>query len=447
MDHRHPRLPRSARRVGLACGGLALVVVALVGFSAWSESRYPSGAADAALVSRVRGAVTKPVVDAVGREVVRRLRGRREARRLMSGISDEEAIARFLDARTDLAERRVYAYRLAATGSPAAIAALRAVLATAAPEDRAFIVQLIGSTGNRAVKRHLWPFLGDADDRVARAAIRGLVALGGRDVATALAALARAPAGSERLQVEAAIGLGEMGTPAARKALLAVLADAPSVPVAAQIVESLGRFRFAQVEAAFESLLARPETPQELRVATVEALSRSNRDAVPFLLRVAADDTDPDVRAAAAWASGMHDGTRIGARLVALAEREPDADVRRRLYESLVPQPEIPLERLIPTVAAEHDVAARIAGFNAVGAVVGRDGTAPIAADFDAEVVPELLRVAASDNSLNVRMRAVFALRRAGTPAAQDAPVAIATNVDAPPPVATAARHGVRRSP
>jgi len=434
------------RLTGLA-GGLALFGAALVGVSAWSESRYPSGAADAALVSRVRGVVTKPVVDALGREVVRRLRGRREARKLMSGISDEDAIARFLDDRTDLAERRVYAYRLAAIGSPQAIAALRAVLATAPPEDRAFIVQLIGTTGNRAMKRHLWTFLGDADDRVTRAAIRGLVAIGGSDVAAVLADLVRRPDGAEHLRVEAAIGLGEMGTAAARNALLGVLTDAPSVPVAAQIVESLGRFRFARVAATFEDLMARPETPPALRVAAAEALARSNRDAVPFLLRLASDDADPDVRAAAAWASGMHGDTRTGPRLVALAEREPDADVRRRLYESLVPQPEVPIDRLVPAVAAEHDVAARIAGFNALGAVVGRDGTAPIAADFDAEVVPELVRVAASGNSLNVRMRAVFALRRAGTPAAQDALVAIATSVDAPPPIANAARHGVRNHP
>ena len=65
---------------------------------------------------------------------------------------------------------------------PYQIAALLAVLETAPPEHKAFMVQLIGSTGNRAMKQHLWPFLEDADERVARAAIRALSAMGGRDV-------------------------------------------------------------------------------------------------------------------------------------------------------------------------------------------------------------------------------------------------------------------------
>jgi len=424
-----------------------LIAVAVIVFSAWSERRYPSSAADASLVTRVRGTVTKPIVTAVGRGIERHLRGRREARRLMSGIGDDEAIARFLDPHTDLAERRVYAYRLAATGSRAAIAALRAVLETAPPEDRAFIVQLIGSTGNRAVKRHLRPFLADADERVVRAAVRGLAAIGGADVAEELARLVRASDGVEGVRIEAAIALGEMGTAAARRALIDALALAPSTPVAAQMVESLGRFRFARVEATFEGLLARPETPPDLRVAAVEALARSNREAVPFLLRVAGDDADPEVRAAAAWASGMHGGRTIGPQLVELAERERDADVRRRLYESLLPQTEVPIERLVPAIVGEHDVAARVAGFNAVAAVVGRDRAAPIAGAFDADLVPQLLRVAAADNSVNVRMRAVFALRRAGTPVAHDALAAIATQDGVPPPVATAARRGLRTDP
>jgi HEAT repeat protein len=411
-----------------------------------ARERLESDGHDASLVTRIRGAVTRPVVHAVGRTLQQRLRGRIEARRLMSGITDEEAIARFLDARTNLAERRVYAYRLAATASPAGIAALLAVLETAPPEDRAFIVQLIGSTGNRAVKPHLWSFLADPDEGVARAAIRGLCVIGGADVAATLADILGGGETLEALRVEAARGLGQMGTAAARRMLLDALARDTQAPVAGQILESLGRFRFSQVGATFEDLLARPGTPPGLRVAAVEALGHSDRDAVPFLLAVAADDADAEVRAAAAWATAVNDGGKeIGPRLAALAEREPEADVRRRLYEALLPQAEIPITRLLPTIGAEQDVAARVAGWNAVGAAVGRDPTAALAAAFDVDVVPELERIASAENSLNVRMRAVFALRRAGTPAAADALAAIATT--APPPVATAARHGLRTAP
>ena len=429
--------------LGGALVGLSLLTGALVLFSAWSEQRFPSDEVNASLLTRVRGTLTKPIVRAVGRQIQRRMRSRVEARRLMSGLTDEEAIALFLDERTSLSERRVYAYRLAATGSPQGIAALRAVLETAPPEDRAFIVQLIGSTGNHAVKKHLWPFLDDTDERVARAAIRGLCTIGGSDVATRLARILADAQGPEALRVEAALGLGQMGTAAARAALVDALTRDPQAPAATQVLDSLGRFRFAQVSATFEEILSRPDTPSDFRVAAVEALGHSSEDAVPFLLAVASGDASADVRAAAAWASGVNaGGKRIGPRLAELAEREPEADVRRRLYEALLPQTEIPIERLLPTIGSEHDVAARVAGFNAVGGAVGRDRSTPVAALFDADIVPELERIATSENSLNVRMRAVFALRRAGTPAAQDALTTIATT--ARPPVAVAARHGLR---
>jgi hypothetical protein len=56
--------------------------------------------------------------------------------------------------------------------------------------------------------------------------------------------------------------------------------------------------------------------------------------------------------------------------------------------------------------------------------------------------VPELLQIAISDNSINIRMRDVFALRRAQTDAAQAALSEIA-NRASNPQVAEAARHGL----
>jgi len=48
-----------------------------------------------------------------------------------------------------------------------------------------------------------------------------------------------------------------------------------------------------------------------------------------------------------------------------------------------------------------------------------------------------------AQNSMNIQMRAVFALRRAQTAAAQNALAAIASS-SAPPQIATAARNGLR---
>jgi HEAT repeat protein len=148
------------------------------------------------------------------------------------------------------------------------------------------------------------------------------------------------------------------------------------------------------------------------------------------------------VRAAAAWAISAHSTVRdIGPALAGLAERETDADVRRRLYEALLSQAGIPAERLLPIVQAENDLAARVAGFNAIGGAANQQLSSAIATAFDEKIVPELVQIATTPNSLNIQMRAVFALRRARTTAAQAALASIASS--APPQVATAARNGL----
>jgi HEAT repeat protein len=147
------------------------------------------------------------------------------------------------------------------------------------------------------------------------------------------------------------------------------------------------------------------------------------------------------VRASSAWALStqleVHD---LGPALFDLAKEEPNSDVRRRVYEALVSQHEIP-ELLVDLVQQETDLATRIAGFNALAVAARRAApSASLVSAFDNEIVPELTKLATSPNTLNLQMRAVFALRRADSPAARAALAAIAQS--AAPQVATAARNG-----
>jgi HEAT repeat protein len=118
--------------------------------------------------------------------------------------------------------------------------------------------------------------------------------------------------------------------------------------------------------------------------------------------------------------------------------------VRRRLYEALLPQSEIPAERLLPSVLEEDDIAARVAGFNTLASAAAQGSSDPVIATFDQQIVPELLQIATSDNSVNIRMRAVFALRRGQTAAAQAALAEVANN-SSNPQIAEAARHGLKK--
>jgi hypothetical protein len=108
----------------------------------------------------------------------------------------------------------------------------------------------------------------------------------------------------------------------------------------------------------------------------------------------------------------------------------------------LTSQTEYPSEILLPLIQAETDLAARVAGFNALGEAIKSGRSGDVAATFDANIVPELRDVAVSQENLNLRMRAVFALRRADTVAAHQALEFIATTSN--PKIAQAARHGLK---
>jgi len=147
------------------------------------------------------------------------IRRKIESRYINTGLSLEETIARFLDERIDIEQRKSYAYRLAHAATPEAMAALFKVFQAAGPEHKAFMIQLIGSTGNPEVKDWLWQWLTDADERVVMAAIRGLSTIGGRMSWRRWGLSCRIPGKPDRIRIEAALGLGNLGTPEAADVL------------------------------------------------------------------------------------------------------------------------------------------------------------------------------------------------------------------------------------
>jgi len=304
------RLPATvAERWAFGLGfGLALVMaIGCIVLGARNEHRFPGGDAKRAPLPATEWAVTEPFVDVPSSPVERQARRRAEELYKKTGLTLEETIARFIDERADFALRRNYAYRLARVGTPEAITALLKVFRTAPAQSKAFMAQLIGSTGDPVAKALLWPLLDDPDERVALAAVRGLSVRGTPEISAKLAELLADPRRAQAIRAEAALGLGDIGDDGARDALAAAFGTVPELEVATQILNSLGKFPFPRVAELFSQYLAAPDTPREMRVVAVEALANSSTDAVPFLLGLAGADADADVRAAAAWAISAHD--------------------------------------------------------------------------------------------------------------------------------------------
>lgn len=280
----------------------------------------------------------------------------------------------------------------------------------------------------------------------AQFAVRALAVIGGEANTDSLNAMISNTALPKPLRLEATLAMGIIGTPRARESLVAAFRVFPEPEDHEQILGALGQFPFAQIEGTWKQILGDPNTPAEVRVAAVDALAGSSPDALPFLKTMAASDRDPQVREMSAWAISALPGTGenelLGPDLARMAKVEPDADVRRRLYEALPAQVNNPAESLLPVIQSETDYAARVAGFNALADTVKRGASSGLSAKFDAEIVPELTAIAVSNQSLDVRTRAVFALRKANTPVARQALQTLSQTPNQK--IALAARHGLQ---
>ncbi len=278
-----------------------------------------------------------------------------------------------------------------------------------------------------------------------RTAIRGLAVIGGDANTDRLGTMANDTSLPQSQRLAGALGLGTIGTPAAADYLVAAFPTFTGRDVHAQLLDSLGHFPFPEIEETWRQFLDAPDTPAALRSAAVEALANSSPEAAPFLLAMAQSDRDPDVREMAAWAISSHgpDGV-LGSELAELARSEPEADVRRRLYEAMLSRAENPAQALLPLIQSETDIAARVAGLNAAGDAIRRDPSSALKGVFDAQMVPELTQIALASGSLNIRMRAVFALRRANTPTAIAALTQISTTET--PQIAQAAINGLPKT-
>lgn len=435
-------------RSGLWCwwlGGLAVVLtlgVASVVYLGFTPLRAPAGpTAPKGLTDRLRATVQRTVATGVQHYVEKRA----VAAFLRTDLTPDQVIARFRDPRTPSDVRRLDAWRMAELiATPAAFAALEEALRNGAPEVRAMTAEALGhATQWPEAKSWLLRLLRDPDAQVATGAIRGLATLGDDESVRAIGTILLNSDASLELRLEVAERLGGVGSDAAVDLLVSGYAATDDEELLGVLVEGLGKCSFTATEKLFRDLVDNPDVDGKLRVRAVEALAANGGDALPFLRQLAATHDDPEVREAAAWTLGTNpgaggDGTFLAQRLTV----EPEADVRRRLYESLMHQSAIPLSAVTAQAETETDPAARIAAANAWALGLHQPEAAAAAATrFDEHWVPELRTTALSATSVNLRLRSVFALWRAGTSTAAQALTAISRCEE--PKVAAAAQQAL----
>lgn len=289
---------------------------------------------------------------------------------------------------------------------------------------RAVVAEMLGYSRWSRVRTLLAGLLAEPNRVVAGSAVAGLVLLGDDNAVRLLRDTLINDAADADLRSLIALRLADVQTRAALDALKNAFARTDLPPeIFQQVVVSLGRFPFSQTAEVFRSVIDNPTLSSEFHAEAAEALVDAGQAALPFLSDLATRHAEAEVRASAAWAVGMHPDTgQLGQQLAELVKNEADAEVRRRLYESLMRQDTIPADQLMDHALTEADTATRVAAANMLAVAVGQTATSQaLQQRFDTEEVPDLQAIALGGDTLNVRYRAVFALVRAGTESALSA--------------------------
>lgn len=290
------------------------------------------------------------------------------------------------------------------------MAALRTGLARAASDVRVDIAEALGECRHPEAAALLLALTRDADENVACGAVRGLASANDAQAAGLLDQLLQDVWSPMSVRTEACLALGDVTHTDALSALIRAANDGRDEQITEYALEGLGKRSFAETESFFREFLETPGRSSQAKTAALEALAGGEEEAAPLLL-ASLKDSDPEVRAAAAWALTTADTPpETGSRLLESLQTETSSMVRVRLYQALTGQQTYDTAAVPGLVQKESDPDARLAGFG-LWAAACRTGKSPeLAASFDSLAVPELGRTALSSESPQQRMSAVMSL-------------------------------------
>jgi HEAT repeat protein len=321
-----------------------------------------------------------------------------------------------------LDERKKAILALAQDGSPAALAALKAALGHSAPEIRQAIAASLGQCHSREAVAMLKALLSDPDEAVARSAVRSLAGGDQPGAAPAVVDLLNDPNASVDLRCEAALALGDLKEPWVLDPLSRAAKESEDEDVIKAALDGIAKLDFSASRPFFEDYLRSPDVASDLRIEAIDALAQVSGDPTSFLAQLAANDADPDIRAAAARAMSATEATgNAGPELLSLLRNESDPDVRLRLYQALLNQQSFDTATALALVQNEQDPATLVAGLDALAKALRDNPNPQLQNYFNQTAVPELKQIALTGQSLDDRQEAVIALTRAHTPEAMAA--------------------------
>lgn len=328
-------------------------------------------------------------------------------------------VADLFDESLSLTIRRKLAWYLAQNSRPEDMALIWTYLSSPDVDARvkAVIVEALGHSTDPAARDWLVSALDCGDVRIIRAALRGLAEMDDPRNAGIFIKLLSSASISPDVREAAAEALGRLSTPESGQYLMEAW-ESSDPAMRDVILQGLARRNMDETADFFDRIMQDSSNP-DLRLAVVESVSQASGNPEPFLLNCLGD-TDPAVRAEAAWGLALQEDGNCAEQLIDCLSAEPDESVKEQLYNALGVQSNLNAGAVLALAQTEMNDSVRLSAY---GAVIERfDDLSPADRRMaDLELSSELKWMAVNGESLNVRLRAAVGLRRMQTESSENA--------------------------
>jgi len=296
----------------------------------------------------------------------------------------------------------------------------------ATPRGKANYLQLLEGYGFRGLEAvpNLRAVLNDPDQEIRRAAMRGLGRTETAEAESILMAYAKEGVAIEE-STEAALVLGQMGSPAVTGKLQELLRQAQEPVLREHLVDALAGRPWEQTSRFFTEHLRNPNISVEEKQNALAMLGM--RDTAPAgILTGALGDSKEEVRAGAYQGLAWRNETMESAKVRSSLKRETDSGLRSLAYEAWGNQIDAKCSEIQADYPKETQPEVQLRALKAWARAYGRkpaEGNS-----FATEAIGRLEQLAMNDRDPGERKEALMGLQAVGSMESKDALGRIAVN-------------------
>jgi HEAT repeat protein len=291
---------------------------------------------------------------------------------------------------------------------------------------REAFLESIGSSGRTEASSFLQGYLGDGDQGIRRAAVRGLAATGRAEDAQFLGEWMTRPALAIEESTEVALALGGSRAPNATTILLQAYSKADGSELVQCLILGLAQKPFGQTQGFFQQMLGDAVVESDRKKELLSALGQFDSVKEDFFAPYL-QSPDPEVRSGAYLGLGVLTEGNPGPRLLMALQSEADPQARLSLYEALGMKSSGDPWAMNRIALGEKEPIPRILAAKAVArSLQGREPTDAAVVEFGRVWAPEMARLAI-EGSNTEGLQAISALRIRKSPEVREALRQIAT--------------------